>query len=167
MKIKGTVLLNSDHDSVLDVFDEMIQDFCDSGHMNKENREQVKRTLLSHHRHNQAFTGGLTRKKSTISEFFPQQHASSSSRRQSTFININGHSTSSTANNQEQSGLLRFNSDLSENNTTSRKNSSFLNSDQNLNRNQNRTLKVKTNHKLSVSDADLEKKKSSNINNVS
>ncbi len=87
MFIKGTVLLNSDHESLVDVIDEMIQDFCDSGHMNKENREQVKRTLLSHHRHNQSslITGGsgsgLQRKKSTISDLF-----NPSSRRPSTFI---------------------------------------------------------------------------------
>ncbi len=78
--LKGTVLLNCDHESIIDVIDEMVRDFVDSGHMNKENREQVKRTLLTQHRHNQSFNGGaLTRKKSTISDFFPY------GRRQSTF----------------------------------------------------------------------------------
>ena len=147
----------------------MIQDFCDSGHMNKENREHVKRTLLSHHRHNQAFTGGLTRKKSTISEFFPQQHTSCSSRRQSTFINTNNASnnstSSATAANPEQINLLRFNSDVSE---ESQKSTPFQNSDftahEQPDRNQN--LRVKPHQKLSVSDANLERKNSSNANNV-
>ena len=107
----GTVILNSDHESIVDVIDEMIQDFVDSGHMNKENKDQVKKTILSHHRHNQAFSGALSRKKSTMSEFFP------GSRRQSTF-------------NSEHACNSEYTST-----STSRKNSSVQYSDLNLNKN--------------------------------
>lgn len=48
----------------------MIHDFVDSGHMNKENRELVKRTILSQHRHNNSLGNSGMRKKSTISDFF-------------------------------------------------------------------------------------------------
>jgi len=76
---KGTVILNSDSDSIIDVIDEMIRDFVDSGHMTKENRENVKKTLLCNHNHYQASAAEPTiRKKSTISDFFPYN-----SRRQS------------------------------------------------------------------------------------
>jgi hypothetical protein len=77
--IIGTVILNSDSDSIIDVIDEMIRDFVDSGHMTKENKENVKKTLLCNHNHYQATnTEPLIRKKSTISDFFPYN-----SRRQS------------------------------------------------------------------------------------
>ncbi len=106
----GTVLLNNDHESFIDVIDEMVRDFIDSGHMLKENREQIKRTLLTQHRHNQAFNGGaLNRKKSTISDFFPY------GRRQSTFTSIDPNSGQASVN-------------------TSRKNSSVQCSDYNLNK---------------------------------
>ena len=106
----GTVLLNNDHESFIDVIDEMVRDFIDSGHMLKENREQIKRTLLTQHRHNQAFnSGALNRKKSTISDFF------SYGRRQSTFTSIDPNSGQASVN-------------------TSRKNSSVQCSDYNLNK---------------------------------
>ena len=59
----GTVLLNSDHDSFTGIVDEMIQDFIDSGHMNKENKYLVKRTLLSNHKHDSSNTGGFMRQE--------------------------------------------------------------------------------------------------------
>lgn len=74
----------------------MIQDFIDSGHMNKENREMLKKTLLSRHRTSNnnnnnsssstANNPGSMRKKSTLSEFFPY-----GSRRQSTFTSAGDH----------------------------------------------------------------------------
>lgn len=36
-------MLKCDQDSVVDIIEEMIQDFVDSGHMNKENKELVKK----------------------------------------------------------------------------------------------------------------------------
>lgn len=78
---EGTVLLKCEQDNFAGIVDDMIHDFIDSGHMNKENRELIKRTLLNNHKRNNTFNmSGLTRKKSTISEFFPI-----GSRRQSTF----------------------------------------------------------------------------------
>ncbi len=77
----GTVLLDAEGPCFQDVIDEMIQDFIDSGHMNKENRERLKTTLLSEHAH-EASNSALMRKKSSISLAF------SGSRRQSTFNDL-------------------------------------------------------------------------------
>lgn len=99
----GTVLLNSDHESFIDVVDEMVRDFIDSGHMMKENREQVKRTLLTQHKHNQTFNGGaLSRKKSTISDFFPY------GRRQSTFTSIDPNSGQGSSNASRKNSSVQF-----------------------------------------------------------
>lgn len=159
---KGTVLLNSDHESLVDVIDEMIQDFCDSGHMNKENREQVKRTLLSHHRHNQSslITGGsgagLQRKKSTISDLF-----NPSSRRPSTFI----HQPQSS--NNEQATNLLHTDDSGFGNHHSRKQFSEFNLSSKM-----ESLKISksastTSQNLSVSDANLVQQQNQNYRNMS
>lgn len=84
----GTVLLDCDNPSFEAVFDEMVQDFIDSGHMNKENKERLKRTLLSQHSHHISFSA-LVRKKSSISLAF------SGSRRQSTFNDLLSNSNTS------------------------------------------------------------------------
>jgi hypothetical protein len=104
-------LLDSEHESTVDVFDEMIQDFVDSGHMNKENKDQVRETLCSKHKHSQPFQGGLGRKKSTISDFFPI-----GSRRASAFNSELGSNTDNTSS------------------LTSRKNSSVHTSELNMNK---------------------------------
>ena len=80
----------------------MVQDFIDSGHMNKENKDQIKKTLLCQHRHNQAASGGMSRKKSTISDFFPIGN----SRRQSAFnsdLIFHSENTSSSASRKNSS----------------------------------------------------------------
>lgn len=83
INVKGTVLLNCDQESWPNIVDKIVHDFVDSGHMNKENRDLMKRTLMSEHRTTNSFSvTGLTRKKSTMSEFFPPPIGS---RRQSTF----------------------------------------------------------------------------------
>ena len=66
----GTVIMNSEAEKVQDVYDEMVRDFVDSGHMNKESREQIKRTLMLKHRHNQLSGGnsGNSGKNSNSSE---------------------------------------------------------------------------------------------------
>ncbi len=124
----GTVLLKCDHDSLTCIFEEMIQDFIDSGHMNKENKDQLKKSLLSRHRSNRTTNNfgsgsGSMRKKSTLSEFFPY-----GSRRQSTF-------TAADHASENLSG------------ETSRKSSAIQLSDLNLNKAKNK--------KLSMSDANL------------
>ena len=73
------MLIDSTHETFEEVINEMVQDFIDSGHMYKENKEKVKRALNSQHRH---VAASLTRKKSAISFQF------SSSRRQSTFNDL-------------------------------------------------------------------------------
>ena len=79
----GTVLLNCDQETFPNIVDKIVHDFVDSGHLNKENRDIMKRTLMSEHRTANSFSvSGLTRKKSTMSEFFPPPIGS---RRQSTF----------------------------------------------------------------------------------
>jgi hypothetical protein len=129
----GTVLLKCDHSSLSGIFEEMIRDFVDSGHMNKENKEQLKKTLLSRHRlarttNNYGSGGGgggsVIRKKSTISEFFPY-----GSRRQSTFTS------------GEHGSDNFFSAEAS------RKSSAVQLSDLNLNKSKNK--------KLSMSDANL------------
>ena len=107
----------------------MIQDFIDSGHMNKENKYLVKRTLLSNHKHDSANTGGFMRKKSTISDFFP------GSRRPSSF-------------NSEQAYQSENNSS-----SVSRKNSSAQFSDTNS----QRERKANMDSKLSTSEVHLER----------
>lgn len=86
MNKTGTVLLNCEQDSFSNIVDKIVHDFVDSGHLNKENRDIMKRTLMSEHRaasgHHLFSVSGLTRKKSTMSEFFPPPIGS---RRQSTF----------------------------------------------------------------------------------
>jgi len=77
----GTVLLNAEGPSFQDVMDEMIQDFINSGHMNKENRERLKALLLSEHAH-ELSNSALIRKKSSMSLAF------NGSRRQSTFTDL-------------------------------------------------------------------------------
>ena len=77
----GTVILNSNDDSLDNVIDEMIQDFIDSGHMYKENREKFKQTMLTQHSHYMS-TSAMTRKKSSISLAF------TGNRRQSTFNDL-------------------------------------------------------------------------------
>lgn len=133
----GTVLLKCDRESIFGIVDDLVEDFTDSGHLNKENRELVKRVLLSNHRHNSMFTssltGGLTRKKSTISEFLPYPLGN---RRQSTFTNENNiHSES-----------------------PSRKNSSIQFSDLYINKHRNSTTTSNspTSKKLSISEYNLE-----------
>lgn len=111
-------MLKCDKDSIADIIEDMVLDFIDSGHMNKENKELVKRTLLSHHRHNSIYnSSGLIRKKSTISEFFPL-----GSRRQSTFTNAFNSENTSTSN--------------------SRKNSSVQWSDLNINKAKNKKMSI-------------------------
>lgn len=132
----GTVLLKCDRESFFAIVDDLVEDFIDSGHLNKENRDQVKKVLLSNHSHNSIFssTAALTRKKSTISEFLPYPIGS---RRQSTFTNENHiHSES-----------------------TSRKNSSIQFSDFYINKYRNSTTASgsSTNKKLSISEDNLEK----------
>ncbi|CAF0718290.1 unnamed protein product [Brachionus calyciflorus] len=140
----GTVLLKCDQESLIDIVEEMVQNFIDSGHMNKENRDLVKRVLLSNHRHNSVYntnsiTGGLTRKKSTISEFLQYPL---SSRRQSTFTadNINNFNSENTSVNN------------------SRKNSSIQYSDLYINKHRNSTTTTSSpgNKKLSISEYNLE-----------
>lgn len=108
---KGTVLLNCEQESFPNIVDKIVHDFVDSGHLNKENREMMKRTLMSDHRtSNTTFSvSGLTRKKSTMSEFFPPPIGS---RRQSTFTGDVPTHYSSTNNNSETMSV-----------STSRKNS--------------------------------------------
>ena len=64
--------------------DEIIQDFIDSGHMNKENRDQIKKVLQSSHRHNHHSLSALSSKKSTMSDLFSANQSASGSRRTST-----------------------------------------------------------------------------------
>jgi len=75
----GTVLLNSDFESSDLLMDEIIQDFIDSGHMNKENKEQIKNILLSPHRHTHTISNSASR-KSMISDML---NSASTSRRTS------------------------------------------------------------------------------------
>ncbi len=89
----GTVLLNSDRDSFADVVDDIIQDFIDSGHMNKDNKFLVKRALLSNHRHEMTNSGGFMRKKSTISDFFPGSRRPSSFNSEQVYQSENNSST--------------------------------------------------------------------------
>lgn len=98
----GTVLLNSDHDSFTGIVDEMIQDFIDSGHMNKENKYLVKRTLLSNHKHDSSNTGGFMRKKSTISDFFPGSRRPSSFNSEQAYQSENNSSSVSRKNSSAQ-----------------------------------------------------------------
>lgn len=81
-KLIGTVLLSSDHESLDFLMDEIIQDFIDSGHMNKENKEQIKRVLLSPHRHNHSMSASGS-KKSTMSDLFNANQSGNNSRRTS------------------------------------------------------------------------------------
>lgn len=132
----GTVLLKCDRESIFGIVDDLVEDFVGSGHLNKDNRDQVKKVLLSNHRHNSIFlsNAAISRKKSTISEFLPYPIGS---RRQSTFTNENHiHSES-----------------------TSRKNSSTQFSDLYINkhRNSNTVSSSPTNKKLSISEDNLEK----------
>jgi hypothetical protein len=136
MTKKGTVLLKSEQDSFVGIVDEMVQDFINSGHLNKENRELIKRTLLSNHRRNNTFSmGGMSRKKSTISEFFPI-----GSRRQSTFT------ADPTAFNSENASM-----------GTSRKNSSVQFSESS-------NMEKNKNQKLSMSEFNLQNKVRMNFN---
>lgn len=98
----GTVLLNSDHDSFADVVDEVIQDFIDSGHMNKENKTLVRRALLSSHRHDPTNSGGFIRKKSTISDFFPGSRRPSSFNSEQVYHSENNSSSASRKNSYAQ-----------------------------------------------------------------
>ena len=96
----GTVLLDAEHATFGDTLDEMIRDFINSGHMYKEQRESVKRALLSKHKRSSGSGSGgggggggggegdgnarresLHRKKSVLSDFF----VISMDRRRSTF----------------------------------------------------------------------------------
>ena len=75
----GTVLLNSDFETSDLLMDEIIQDFIDSGHMNKENKEQIKSILLSPHRHTHTISNSASR-KSNMSDML---NSTSTSRRTS------------------------------------------------------------------------------------
>lgn len=93
------MLLNCEQETFPNIVDKIVHDFVDSGHMNKENREMMRRTLMSDHRTCNSFgVSGLTRKKSTMSEFFPPPIGS---RRQSTFTGDVPTHYSSTNNNSE------------------------------------------------------------------
>lgn len=87
----GTVILNSTDDSLEEVIDEMVQDFIDSGHMYKENREKIKNTMLTSHSH-YVSNSAMTRKKSSISLAF------TGNRRQSTFNDLLSSGSSSRKN---------------------------------------------------------------------
>jgi hypothetical protein len=89
-------LLNADFLSKEQLMDEIIQDFADSGHMNKENKEQIKRVLLSPHRHCHTISSSGS-KRSNLSDMFSQSQSSSNSRRTS-------------ANDQDHEHLSRKNS---------------------------------------------------------
>ena len=122
----------------------MIQDFCDSGHMNKENREHVRRTLMtSRHRHNSSihhhhhhhhhhphshsthYNGegeGRERKKSTISDLFSSSrrasayfHKEANTKHQLQTLNINEPLLSSTNDESGKLSLSRRNSRKSDN----------------------------------------------------
>ena len=75
-------MLNADYLSKEQLMDEIIQDFADSGHMNKENKEQIKRVLLSPHRHCHSISSSGS-KRSNLSDMFSQSQSSSASRRTS------------------------------------------------------------------------------------
>lgn len=91
--------MNCEQETFPNIVDKIVHDFVDSGHMNKENREMMRRTLMSDHRACNSFgVSGLTRKKSTMSEFFPPPIGS---RRQSTFTGDVPTHYSSTNNNSE------------------------------------------------------------------
>ena len=131
----GTVLLKCEHETMPDIIEEMMQDLVDSGHMNKENREQLKSTLLSRRRSTRnketqqnsgSSIGGAIRKKSTLSEFFPY-----GSRRQSTFTTADHASV-----NSDNASI-----------NASRKSSAVQLSDLNISKSKNK--------KLSMSDANL------------
>ena len=82
-------MLNADFSSLEQLMDEIIQDFTDSGHMNKENKEQIKRILLSPHRHCHSITSSGS-KRSNLSDLFNKSQSSSNSRRSSANDQDNG-----------------------------------------------------------------------------
>ncbi len=51
----GTVILDVEGESFDEILEDVIRDFIDSGHMNKEHRDQFKEILYSQYVHNQAF----------------------------------------------------------------------------------------------------------------
>jgi hypothetical protein len=66
----GTIILNSQQETIEGVVEELLHDFIGRGHMNRDHKDNLKGIILSQHRNNQTIASTLAGKKAPLSELF-------------------------------------------------------------------------------------------------
>jgi hypothetical protein len=66
----GTIILNSGQTSFENMIEEVLKDFIDRGHINRDYKDKLKAIILCQHREHITIAGTLSAKKAPISELY-------------------------------------------------------------------------------------------------